>query len=413
MLQFCATSAQQVEIFRTPRVAGLDFNIQTKKHFANITFNVVAPAPLGNEITSVSWTFSGCEVEPTTATTSPVEVTVRRPGVLQATVVVVSPTGSYSATAEAWVIGGPMEVTSIGRKQDREERTGQGKLFQPWILEYLDYDLRQGVPDANTQVANILTAEVVLAQPAGTEFIWFTIGPMSFFVDPDPSDVLTTYYAEGASGGLGDAEMYLFYRLTMDGETKVVQCTSTKFWGSKEHGQIDPLYKAVTCHRPASVLPVGQFNTVGASPNQPFDYEDVHVLQLHSQHAPFKDIWLQERFPNGVPTTFDPPHPPQIQINFQWNGSTGLFWTTGVSGLTGNLGPFSANEPGYAYHSKFADTLSMSGWPGPNRPYSGDTVLSFFHRYHAATSSTVLTRFSVPLDSFHGRIWTDRTTHQP
>ncbi|HRF61180.1 MAG TPA: hypothetical protein PLH94_14855 [Fimbriimonadaceae bacterium] len=279
------------------------------------------------------------------------------------------------------------------------------------ILEYFDYDLREGVPDTSTQVANTLVAEVMFEQPSLTEFIWLPIGSVAFYIDPGPFDTVTQYYAETPSSARADSELFLFYQLTKEGETTTVMCTSTKYWGSLKNGANAPNYKAVTCHRPQTVVPVGSFNIQPRVQNPPYSYGDNHVLQLWSQLDPFKDVLLQERFPNGIPTTFDAS---SIPITFAWNGSTGSVWTTGVSGLCGNLGPFNTHEPGYKYHGKFADTLMMSGWPGPDRPFSGgQTVLSFFHRYHAATSSTSSGSFSVPLESFWGRLWTDLTTHVP
>jgi len=237
LLQVSSVFAQTVQISRSPIVAGLDYDIPSKKHHASILFTAVIPQPIGNEVVSVQWSFSGCDVEPESATTTPVLVTARKPGVVKATLVVTTPTSSYLCESEAWVIGGPMEVASIGRTWvRREERDISGDPIQPLILEYFDYDLREGVPDTSTQVANTLVAEVMFEQPSLTEFIWLPIGSVAFYIDPGPFDTVTQYYAETPSSARADSELFLFYQLTKEGETTTVMCTSTKYWGSLKNG---------------------------------------------------------------------------------------------------------------------------------------------------------------------------------
>jgi hypothetical protein len=91
-------------------------------------------------------------------------------------------------------------------------------------------------------------------------------------------------------------------------------------------------------------------------------------------------VWVQERYPNGVPSP-----------NFIWNGNTGLWWTT-YMGLPKSI-------PGYQSspqltNGSFVDFLRWDFTQFPTSPSS------FVHEYYAATKSYTNGAWGISLGSF-------------
>jgi hypothetical protein len=87
--------------------------------------------------TTWQWTFSGCEAEPATSADPGPTVFAHMPGVLHAHSIVSVWDGTQYVQdvndLDAYVIGGPIDISAINREQQREGRTIRGSEWQPNI----------------------------------------------------------------------------------------------------------------------------------------------------------------------------------------------------------------------------------------------------------------------------------------
>ncbi|MFN8138179.1 MAG: hypothetical protein U0R49_00090 [Fimbriimonadales bacterium] len=369
----------------------------------------VQPAISGS---TYQWTFSGCGANPTTSNQAAPNVTFSIPCEATATVTVTTGEHTYEYSGKAYVIGGPIEITQENRIQTREGRIYPGSLtaWQPWILEYFNYNLKNGQP-SGLQLANNLHVEAKWGQPPGTTFDWVKSGPIDFVIEPTDTSPFIDLCAN-ASSARGGAQITLVYTLTKDGFTGSVQDSSDEYYAKTVIA--DSWYRKITCHKPDHVSDVGKVNLAtsnGTAPNWLWAFKDAHVMELFSQLDPFSEVWVQERFPpDGTPPTrFDNG---QLMAGFEWNGSDPnniVVWTSGTTQY--NVTPqFQQN---YSYHARFTDKIGFEGWYSTvPRPLSGGVpVLTFTHDYFAATESFSMGGPGIFVGSFTARCYTDGTTH--
>jgi hypothetical protein len=158
----------------------------------------------------------------------------------------------FTDDLDAFVIGGPIEISAEGRDQQREARIVKGDAWQPSILEYFDYDLGVGKP-ADAQEANRLKAIVhdkYLGQPSGTSYTWIISGPLAFY-GGTPTGQTARVYANAASARCGAAIM-LRFSYTLNDHTYTVLDSADGFWTRDDTP--DPNYRSISCHRPKEVV---------------------------------------------------------------------------------------------------------------------------------------------------------------
>ncbi len=408
-LFYAAAAAQQQSVVSSPHVAGLTCDPATKQHSVVVGFSVQPSIPGSTYL----WTFSGCGATPSSSTQERPLVTFSTPGEATANVTVTIGNDVHQYSGKVYLTGGPLLITQSGRSQDREGRVYPNSLneWQPFILDYFNYSLRNGRPEG-AQLANTIHAEEIWAQPEGTTFQWIKTGPIDFMVDPSESSTFVDLCANGPSAR-GGATISLVYSLTKDGHTGSVIDSSDEYRAKTSIP--DPGYRKITCHKPDHVTDVGQavdVNQQGSAPNWLWSNSDKHVMELFRQLDPFKEVEVQERFPPSgfPPTTFDDGQP---LSNFRWNGNPSYagFWTSGSTEY--NLPPPNDHQPGYNYHARFTDYIGFKNWHSTiARPIGGGIdVLTFTHEYYAATESVSLSAFGIYVGRYTAKCYTDGTTH--
>jgi hypothetical protein len=369
--------------------------------------------------TTWQWTFSGCEAEPATSADPGPTVFAHLPGVLHAHSIVSVWDGTQYVQdvndLDAYVIGGPIDISAEDRGQQREGRTDRGTEWQPNILEYFDYDLESGRPDAATQLENKLRAQIspgFSAQPSGTKYTWLLSGPVAFFgTDPEETSTSCEVYATAGSVRSG-ASVHLRFTYTLNIHDYRVDDTADAF--HSKSSSPDTTYSSISCHRPLEARVAAQYEGVLDINGPPtWAYGDNYLMRLWSGVGdPFAEVWVQERFPNGVPTHYDDGQP--LSSPFIWNGTAGTHWET-VTTAT----PPAGFPTGYNYSGDFSggpngipyDKIYFSGWPSQvPRDYPGPSVLHFTHVYYAATVNA-LAGFGIPVGTYVATLWTNKTTH--
>jgi hypothetical protein len=260
-------------------------------------------------------------------------------------------------------------------------------------------------------------------QPTGTRLIWQLSGPVDFLEPVTTSSTSCKIYAMEPSGR-GEASVQLRYELDLNGHTYSAPDTSDGAKSQLNPHALDVTYRQMSCHRPKELLdqvPANKVTVVQtySPPNPPqfpletYGFIDRYGLRLWSWIGdPYPEVWVQERFPSGVPTQWDDGHAFDPGTKFEWNGTSGGKWTTmippGIPGYTysGNMHydfiGFAPGKNGYT-----------GGWHWGAKPLSGGVpVLSFVHDFYAATSSTVNGNpTGIFVGRYEAKCYTDGTTH--
>lgn len=373
-----------------PPAVGLAYSITLKKHQATVTFSLSQQVPVGS---SLAWSFSGCDVTPTSSALQAPTVVGDTAGTITATVTVTppapQPVGPY--TGKAILFGGPIVITST-LAQGREGQTGTFPVSQSWILQWFG--------TSYTETPNTLSGALVLTgQPSGTTYSWSSGGKIQFVGGSTASTCQVQATDKTVRGG---ASIELVYYYTVGTTQYNAMDSSDNYYNIA--GVANTGYRKITCHMPTAVNVSGTGVLDSNHGGPPWSMYCHYVMELWSQLDPLQAVEVQERCAN-VPTQFD-----DGQLfdpkggGFLWNGNQGFSWT---SGQTAGI------ETGYTYGAMFTDNFGFWGWLSQvAAPMSGGTpALTFIHQYFAATTSATNGDAGVPLDTYTVKLYTDGATN--
>ena len=291
------------------------------------------------------------------------------------------------SSVTVFAIGGPLTpsvapgsvVTLLHDKPDSDPPSSN-------YLQYFSYDPTAQHNPAGAELPQYGRPDSTPGQPSGTTYAWTLAGSLSL----DPNSTLTSssiLFAASARSGFGADGATCTYTLTIGGVTYPVADDSAQtpvVKADKVTYALDPPFYKFTAHIPvnatSALQPGGLTHNFANGVYSVNGMYNVTVTDNLGQAMPF--VWVQERFPEGVPL-----------LNWTVN-TNGVPWVTKANGVfVDSIGTSQTFAWTYATHQ--------------NLP-----LFSFYHDYWGATNQTVLNAFGIFLKEYTDKIWTDNVIRQ-
>jgi len=398
--------------------AALDWSAESGREEAEMWLRVSGLPPIDVRCTPLSfeWTFQGCGAHLADPEHHPpgAELYLRftSPGVCHVSVDV-SENGSegctrtWHAEADVYVLGGPISVQIRDHPQHYDIHQDSTTC---WYLSYYGYNVGYLVPRKRSEQATSeawISADRAAQQPPGTRFRWTVTHPGVFTSNPALNGTTQatsiTIKANGPSNP-GQIQVRLEYELDIPGWGTAVVPDDTDNVPRPPHNVPSSNYRRFTGHKPIRVelaeMVVNPINTISVIGPPEWVYQDDYYYTLFDQlSAAMRGVWVQERFPDGVPTHYNDgrllPQP------FLWNGATGSYWITLINNAQNPTRPFGTFGPD---HIILADTRE---WPSDGPPGLGPLR----HEYWAGTKGAFANDGGCKVGEFQMSMWTDATAH--